>query len=236
MVKSLGVLASVALIATLLPASAFACWTSGGVWTTYCPGSSTPAPTSTPHPTATQTATPTATPTPLPIKPELSLALIDQSTPTSLWGPSNYTHAQSALRIQIDAVNQFYQTDHRVVVYNFGDTAPATAWPIYVRDACYYYSTQVSGVHWVDSNGVPYACAEAGGNVEALIEHEASEMLADPFINGTEIVDTLVTYPAYLLMNSYPNPTNPVGQYHFDDFLLPTPQNGFTDYLQQVPQ
>jgi hypothetical protein len=172
------------------------------------------------------------------IKPELSLALIDQSTPTSLWGPSGYTYVESALRIQIDAVNHYYQTDHRAVIYNFGDTAPATAWPIYVRNECNLGGTDYAGFHAWDANTlIPFACVSTSYNDDAsgmagLMDHETSEMMGDPYTGLPEIVDTV-----YLHSGSFINtvPNSPLMPYNFQDFLLPTPQNGFTDYLQQVP-
>ena len=198
-------------------------------------------------------ATPSATATP--VSP-IVLSLIDNEAPSQYWGPQFYAYVESALALQMAAVNQFYNLGAPIIVYEFGQTAPSAAWPIYIEDNC---PIQVGySYHSVDANGKPYSCVEVspyipqGGlnviwSVVKALDHEASEMVADPNTTGVEIVDSTcgqvcwwAAWNAVISNGTGVTPSwlaNSPNGYPMVDFWTNygQPLNGFYDYLQQMP-
>jgi hypothetical protein len=102
----------------------------------------------------------------------------------------------AALQIQLDRdFSAHYFGKHKLVI----GTALPNASSVTITDGpIFYEATRVSGYHSI-AKEVPFAFATTiKGTPSLILGHELLEMLADPDLNGAEIVDKWVTRWYYI--------------------------------------
>ena len=102
----------------------------------------------------------------------------------------------AALQIQLDRdFSTYYFGKHVLVV---GTALPNASSVTITDDPIFYEGTRVSGYHSIAAR-VPFAVATTiKGTTSLILGHELLEMLADPDLKGTEIVDQWVTRWYYI--------------------------------------
>jgi hypothetical protein len=170
------------------------------------------------------------------------LRLIDRSTPVAgVWDSSDYAIAQAAVQNQLNSVTLFWHK-RGVTLCAFNDGCYAS-WTLTLTNRCVYGGVSYAGYH-LDS-GSPSACVATVGvgdwwTITRDIEHEASEMTADPSTTGKEIVDPVAGIFATICNGAVVmgDETTCAPGWPLQDFILRRKERapyGFIDFLKQEP-